>query len=284
MKFGVPWSVEGVRPEAREQAREAARRSGVSLGEWLNAVIIQQAEEEGVRPPSHIEEDDDEIACVHQRLDDLSRRLEKLGRTGPEPYAPKKSGNEPDQLADLIQRLDKRLNQFSNVARAVAEIAARKCILNGNAPAAATAAAAPEPMSPQYQTHGTVAMAAPAPVPLPPQDLSGLEDQLRTITSQIETLHVLWLQPERAASMLMSNMTEVRSAFIWCGLPAECTIMIAEREPAFEWRQGQSRVLVDFDQLAAGGVAAAVEPGDDLCEPGAVPIDPDGVLRDVQVE
>ena len=68
--------------------------------------------------------------------------------------------------------------------------------------------------------------------------------------SQIETLHVLWLQPERAASTLVNNMTELRSAFIWCGLPAECTIMIAEREPAFEWRQGQTRTWVDADGVA----------------------------------
>ena len=68
--------------------------------------------------------------------------------------------------------------------------------------------------------------------------------------SQIETLHVLWLQPERAASTLVNNMTELRSAFIWCGLPAECTIMVAEREPAFEWRQGQTRTWVDADGVA----------------------------------
>ena len=43
MKFGVPWSVKGIRPEARETAREAARRSGMSLGDWLNSVILQQA-------------------------------------------------------------------------------------------------------------------------------------------------------------------------------------------------------------------------------------------------
>ena len=49
MKFGVPWSVKGIRPEARETTREAARRSGVSLGEWLNSVILQQAEDEDMR-------------------------------------------------------------------------------------------------------------------------------------------------------------------------------------------------------------------------------------------
>ena len=53
MKLGVPWSVKGIRPEARETAREAARRSGMSLGDWLNTMILQQAEEEGVQAPSH---------------------------------------------------------------------------------------------------------------------------------------------------------------------------------------------------------------------------------------
>ncbi len=47
MKFAVPWSVKGIRPEARETAKEAARRSGMPLGEWLNSVILQQAEQDG---------------------------------------------------------------------------------------------------------------------------------------------------------------------------------------------------------------------------------------------
>ena len=36
MTSGVPWQVEGVGPQARETAREAARRSGMSVGEWLD--------------------------------------------------------------------------------------------------------------------------------------------------------------------------------------------------------------------------------------------------------
>ena len=36
----VPWHVKGVHPEAREVARDAARRSGLSVGEWLNSLII----------------------------------------------------------------------------------------------------------------------------------------------------------------------------------------------------------------------------------------------------
>ncbi len=45
MKSGGPWNLRGLRPEARSAAREAARRSGLSVGEWLNTVI-QPAEED----------------------------------------------------------------------------------------------------------------------------------------------------------------------------------------------------------------------------------------------
>ena len=85
MKFGVPWSVKGIRPEARETAKEAARRSGVSLGEWLNSVIIDQAAQEGVQALSLVDEDSNgsDIATVNERLDDLTHRIEQMTRSGP---------------------------------------------------------------------------------------------------------------------------------------------------------------------------------------------------------
>lgn len=39
MKPGAPWSVKGIKPEARETAKSAARRAGMTLGEWLNQTI-----------------------------------------------------------------------------------------------------------------------------------------------------------------------------------------------------------------------------------------------------
>jgi localization factor PodJL len=39
MKSGGPWNLRGLRPEARAAVRDAARRSGMSVGEWLNTVI-----------------------------------------------------------------------------------------------------------------------------------------------------------------------------------------------------------------------------------------------------
>jgi hypothetical protein len=39
MKSDGPWNLRGLRPEARASARDAARRSRMSVGEWLNTVI-----------------------------------------------------------------------------------------------------------------------------------------------------------------------------------------------------------------------------------------------------
>lgn len=46
MRSGVPWSVKGIEPEAREAAKQAARRAGVTLGVWLNQVIMDGGTDE----------------------------------------------------------------------------------------------------------------------------------------------------------------------------------------------------------------------------------------------
>jgi localization factor PodJL len=223
MKFGVPWSVKGIWPEARETAMEAARRSGMSLGDWLNSVIIHQATQEGIDPDALAHEDDDaygdDVRSVHERLDDITRRIDKVARSGPAAYAPTRGRSDPDQIAELIGRLDRRLDQFANVTRplppqmvpplapavklppaldlAVAEISARQRALNGQflgQPAPARQTAAP-------------AMAPAMRAPLPTQDLSGLEEQLRTITTQIETLRKPGV--EEAINALRGELGEI---------------------------------------------------------------------------
>ena len=109
MKFGVPWSVNGLRPEARETAKEAARRSGMSLAEWLDSVIIQQAGQQGVQAPTIAGENSKgDGATVTARLDELTRRVEQLTRKGPEAYAPRRSRNEPDQRAGAARPAPRR--------------------------------------------------------------------------------------------------------------------------------------------------------------------------------
>jgi len=44
MKPGIPWSIKGIESETREVAKAAAQRSGVTLGQWLNGMIQEQAE------------------------------------------------------------------------------------------------------------------------------------------------------------------------------------------------------------------------------------------------
>jgi localization factor PodJL len=42
----APWSVKGIDPKAREIAKDLARRSGMTLGEWLNSMIMEDGEED----------------------------------------------------------------------------------------------------------------------------------------------------------------------------------------------------------------------------------------------
>jgi localization factor PodJL len=50
MNCDLAWHVRGVRPQAREAARAAARRRGVAVGEWLDGIICDSALQQGVEP------------------------------------------------------------------------------------------------------------------------------------------------------------------------------------------------------------------------------------------
>lgn len=50
MSAAAPWSVKGIDPKAREVAKDLARRSGMTLGEWLNSMIMEGDEDDGVVP------------------------------------------------------------------------------------------------------------------------------------------------------------------------------------------------------------------------------------------
>ncbi len=46
MKSSAPWSVKGIKRDARETAKEAARRHGMTVGEWLSQVIYAAGDPE----------------------------------------------------------------------------------------------------------------------------------------------------------------------------------------------------------------------------------------------
>jgi localization factor PodJL len=235
MKPGVPWSVDEIPPEARETATEAARRSGMSLAEWLNSTIIRQAGHQGVQArPRGYRDDDSSLAAVNERIDSLSRRIEQLMRTGPEAYAPKHAKSESDQIADLVGRLNHRLDPDASrtivppaeptppampnvqlppsLDRAVVEFSARQRALNGE-PAAARPQ--PPPVSPTSpipaprppRVQNSTSAAGTTRESLPAQNLSGLEHQLRNITDRIETLRTPSI--ERAINALRGELAEI---------------------------------------------------------------------------
>lgn len=85
MTSGTPWSVKGIDPRARAIAKTAARREGLTLGEWLNRVIL----------------DDDTPAKDWE---------ERLGGFPGFPASPAGDGGDGDgDLSELIARLGARI-------------------------------------------------------------------------------------------------------------------------------------------------------------------------------
>jgi localization factor PodJL len=187
MKFGAQWSVKGIRPEARETAREAARRSGMSLGDWLNSVILDNAASQN--DEDHYEESGEDVTA---KLDNLSRRIDQLTRRGPEAYAPphlRQAQYPAPAYAPAPPAFAAPSNLTDRLGNAVAEIAARRRALNGEPAAAPAFRPAPPPvvqapaLAPVFDEPPAIVRA-----PMPAQDLSGLEEQLRKITDRIDTL------------------------------------------------------------------------------------------------
>ncbi|RYG35462.1 MAG: hypothetical protein EON93_06550, partial [Burkholderiales bacterium] len=78
-----PWSVKGIDPKARELARERAQRQGVTLGQYLNSLLLE-ADSAPVseinlgdsRPHPASISDDHDLRRMSQEIDQLAQRLE----------------------------------------------------------------------------------------------------------------------------------------------------------------------------------------------------------------
>jgi localization factor PodJL len=70
MATSLPWSVKGVDPRTRDAAKTAARRAGMTLGEWLDSKIREEAGEPATVPPEAEEQD---IVALSDRLARLSQ-------------------------------------------------------------------------------------------------------------------------------------------------------------------------------------------------------------------
>ncbi|MDP4822958.1 MAG: hypothetical protein NWR47_03320, partial [Aestuariivirgaceae bacterium] len=108
MKPGIPWSVKGIEPEVREAAKYAARRSGLSLGEWLNGIILEQADTDDEDEDDHYEPPRRQGA----RGERLGRVSERLGRmdqesqhTAANRFMGRERGPDPRLVSDVLERL-----------------------------------------------------------------------------------------------------------------------------------------------------------------------------------
>jgi hypothetical protein len=193
----VPWHVKGVRPEAREVARDAARRSGISVGEWLNSIIIDAeagTEAEPIAAAATLRRDthgdvqstgaaDVRFAAFARQIDDMKRRIDVLSRAGNGRTAAPPGDGAPSHLADAIMRIDRQLQGLRNgapaatadgVDEAFAEISARQQTLDFEFA---------EPQTAGTSIAGTSIASAPLPI-----DLGVVERQLRDIAERINGL------------------------------------------------------------------------------------------------
>jgi len=80
MTAAAPWSVKGIDPKAREVAKDHARRSGMTLGAWLNRVILEDDPQplgpDAHRPWSANPGGDAELARLAGAVERLADRLE----------------------------------------------------------------------------------------------------------------------------------------------------------------------------------------------------------------
>jgi localization factor PodJL len=241
MNSRLSWSVEGIDPSVRERAEAAARRAGMSLSDWLNSTIgdfaLPNFRATLGQPTAQPGREGPDVADIHQRLDAITRQIEKIARPAPRSDATRNDAvrSEPAvarQLNDAISRLDARLSQISDPAPArqiKLQDEQRQADLVERA--AAQVYRPSPPLSPASLDVAIAEIAArqseldnPVSRPLPPRsappvvpamptgpDFSALERHLVKITSQIEALQ----RPdgiEQSIATFRGELTEIRHA------------------------------------------------------------------------
>jgi localization factor PodJL len=262
MKPGGPWNLRGLRPETVETAREAARRSGMSVGEWLNNVIRQRddyrratmqfadyADEDPYgwrdepvaddrhgrysRPPrrdyAYADETAltrDEFGEIHARLNTLTQELERLAR-----------GNAPLRGAPVQppHHAWRRGGDFASDTGFAARASD------------ATAEATREPDLP---SPATAPQAASEAADLErPVEFPDLEAQLRRITAQIESLRPS-AELDKVIAGFRSDLAEIRLQLTEA-LPRQAVESLCAEVEALARRIDHSREwAADLDAIA----------------------------------
>ena len=192
----------------------------------------------------------EDLAAINDRLDELTRHLERVAQSGGKRGAARDDEHAPDRVSEALARLDRRLDQVIAEARS-APIEAQRRMLQAAPPPPASSGPnwAAEISARQRALDGGAAAAMRAPAwqaPAPSQDLSALENHLRQITTQIASLHEPY---EDALSALRSDLAEVGRA-PKDAMPRQVVETLEPEVRALSERVGRSR--------QAGGDPAAL--------------------------
>ncbi len=105
MANSLPWSVKGVDPRTRDAAKAAARRAGMTLGEWLDHKIRDESEEDHflAAAPAPTAPEQLDIAALSERLARLSQARTD---TAPRQPAPNPSREAIDSLVGQAAALE----------------------------------------------------------------------------------------------------------------------------------------------------------------------------------
>ena len=107
MTANVPWSVNAVEPDTWATAREAARRSGMSVGEWLEAAIRGTAGDHGLSRHSSQPRGSE----FQHQLNDISERLDHLMQGQPaRARSAHQEGREETKLLHSVDALTDRID------------------------------------------------------------------------------------------------------------------------------------------------------------------------------
>ena len=116
MTSATPWSVKGIDPKAREVAKDLARRSGMTLGDWLNRMILEDEDPEEIGSQSYFTQAASEPVGHRWVAPPQATDFLNVPAPPPEPVAsrieaPIHPGDEIGKVALALDRLAERIER-----------------------------------------------------------------------------------------------------------------------------------------------------------------------------
>src|SRR5262245_10166849 len=118
MRSGDRWKLRGARRKAQETAQEAARRAGMSVGEWLDSVISAERNEPESR---HAAQDYSEHETVTERDEEHRRR----NNSRVHPRGPRRASlpaEDSSKMDHSVRQLNARLDELDRQLTRVAQL------------------------------------------------------------------------------------------------------------------------------------------------------------------